>query len=82
MTTRDAEIAQIEAELGHLNNEIMSVEEALEKELEKVDTIRADQDALMAREREAQEGRGTLVKRGGWPTPKDWSPKGRLPSES
>ena len=82
MATRNAEIAQIEAELVHLNNEIMSVDEALEEELAKVVAIRADRDALMVREREAEEGRGSLVKRGGWPTPKDWSPKGRLPSES
>lgn len=76
MAAPDAELYERDAELAHLNNQIMSAEEDLSKEMKKVHDIEATLADLTLRE---QDVAVPHLKRGGFPGPKDWSPKGRIP---
>lgn len=82
ISNEDGEIARVESELAHTNNRIIQVEEDLEKAAAAAAEIESARNDLLVHEREVQEGRGALIKRGGYPTPKDWSPRGRIPGES
>lgn len=73
------EVSLVEAELVHLNNQLLQVEEDLSKEMEKVAAIEAKRAELLGREREMLDAQAKFSRRGGYPKPQDWSPLGRRP---
>lgn len=72
----------IEAELGSLNNEIRTVEEDLDKQQKLMAEMEARRQDLLKREDEANGRLEKYIRRGGYPNPSDWSPRGRIPESS
>jgi len=73
------EISLLEAERGHLNNEIRSVEDDIEKAQKVVDDLAAKRNDLLSQEQAIENRRKELMKQGGYPAPRDWSPRGEVP---
>ena len=73
------EIGLLEGERSHLNNRIMSVDEEIAKAEAALKELDSKRDALLARERAVQDRRKELMKQGGFPAPRDWSPRGEVP---
>lgn len=73
------EVSLLEAERGHLNNEIRSVDEDIQKAERVVQDLDSKRDSFLAREREVYERLKEIKKKGGYPAPRDWSPRGDVP---
>ena len=73
------EVALLEAERRHLNNDIMQVEKDIEKAEKVVADLDSKRGALLARENAVEDRRKDLMKQGGYPAPRDWSPRGEVP---
>jgi pyrroloquinoline quinone (PQQ) biosynthesis protein C len=71
--------ALLEAERGHLNNEIMRADEEVEKAQKTLAEEERKRSELLAREKALWETLSGRIKRGGYPTPTDWSPRGKIP---
>lgn len=71
--------ALVEAERRHVNNDIRSIEEDLEKASKVVSDLEAKRAALLRHEEEVHVSRRELMRRGGYPKPGDWSPRGDVP---
>jgi len=73
------EISLLEAERSHLNNDIIRVEEQLKKAEKVVEDLDTKRDRLLAGEQAIENRRKELMKQGGYPAPRDWSPRGEVP---
>lgn len=75
------DITLIEADRSYLNNEIMSVEKDVETARIALENEEAKRQALLKAEVEVNYARGEVIKRGGYPNPRDWSPRGEIPGD-
>lgn len=73
--------ALIEAERRHVNNEIQSLEEDIEKAARALAVLEARRQALLKHEDEVSVAYRGLIRRGGYPKPGDWSPRGQVPEK-
>lgn len=71
--------ALVEAEWRHVNNEIRDAEEEISKAAKALGDLEHKRTALLRHEEEVLEGRRKLMRRGGYPKPGDWSPRGQVP---
>jgi hypothetical protein len=75
------DMALIEADRAYLNNEIIGVEKDVEKARLALENEEAKRQALLKAEEDVDRARGEIIKRGGYPNPRDWSPRGEIPGE-
>jgi hypothetical protein len=75
------DMALIEADRAYLNNEIISVDKDVENARIALENEEAKRQALLKAEAEVNYARGEVIKRGGYPNPRDWSPRGEIPGE-
>lgn len=73
------DVMLLEAERGHVNNEIRSLEEKIEKVRLEWEQLEDKRKELLTHEGSIKEDLGKFVKQGGYPTPRDWSPRGEVP---
>jgi len=71
--------ALLEAERGHLNNEIRSKEKDIEKAKAALNDLEVQMEELLSRELMVQDRQKELTREGGYPDPRDWSPRGEIP---
>ncbi len=75
------DLSLIEADRAYLNNEIRHADEDVEKATRALEKEEVKRQALLKAEEEVNQARGEFIKRGGYPNPRDWSPRGEIPGE-